>query len=1238
MAFGFLNRLGILTVLLCAFVSGLEGRTLVPPGNVSGTWSAANSPYVIKTGNITIPNGSSLVIQAGVTVEFQGHHKFIVNGHLRALGTAADSVRFVGGPRAGNVQGWKGLRLIGADSTLFEYCVFQDGNAILGNSSDSTGGAVFISGTGTHVIFRNSEFRNNFAGGNAGALFVSGGTSAQCFDCRFSDNYTAKDGGAAFINNSSLTRFERCVFERNGSGKEAGAIHSRNGAPSYIDCEFYHNGSFNSGGAVMASGQPSFRRCTFMRNRSETSQGGGLYFYDSLTTATLDSCLIMENRTLLRDGGGAYCWEASPRFTDCQFINNESSDDGGGIHCYRLGSNPVFTRCLFEGNTAADRGGGIKISRYSRATLTDCVIRNNRSNGTGGGGVFCRLQCEPVFTNCVIENNSATGSGGGVCAIESNPRFFNCILSANETDSSGGGIFGHDADVDFTNCVVQGNHARMNGGGLSLTLSSPDIIRTRVQDNLTDSLGGGFYMRESVSPVDNCLITGNVANVAGGAVWVTSSNPRFKYCTISDNRAATGRSFYVLDGQGSLLNSIVANQPPEFGNGGSPTGAGFVASQTPWIIRNTLFYATGNPEFTGAWPTGFGVSTSQNANGTPIDGYGNIFANPRFVNSGPEPYILQTSEPRSAALNASSDFTGSSDLLSETRPMPFASLADLGCFEASQSGAGEGLWGIQYGQLTPGVHRVYGDIIVPQNQELIVPAGTELEFMGPFAILVYGSLKVNGIADDSVKMYAELATNINLWRGIRFYGELSSQSQLSHATIEHAQSWPVDSAGGGLSFFAGSSPLIQNCLIHECSAAGSGGGLFVSGGAPTIESSIVEHCTSLSGGGIRVNPQQSITLRNCSVRECSSGVGGAVSVEGGTIRVENSLLAHNAAEDGGAIHARNAVIELLYSVLDYNSASRFGGAVYGTNCTVECDSLRMTNGTSSRGGAGYFVSSSGNISGLWSQANSASEQGGAFYIQGGRISISRGLISGNAAVTNGGGMVLLSDSTTINRCTVTTNSAAVGAALYLENSACNVNSSIITENGPAVYFRSSAGARIEYSNFDRNFGANFTFYSANPSHGPAQIGVLNSANQLEETSDSYANIFVPSQFVNLPGGNYYLEETSHCMDAGDPELNCDPDLTYIEIGAFHTTHTLNQWPPEELTTVVIEGDSMQLVWNRSKPVRQCNANGLNFVVEALNSLGVWQTAAATTDTFCVIPISQDVGNVVQVRVRSVIGP
>ena len=87
----FVRFVTILIPIIAATLA--SGSTVVPAGNVSGTWTAGGSPYLVE-GNISIAPGTLLTIEAGVSVIFQGTYGLTVSGILEAAGTEADSIRF----------------------------------------------------------------------------------------------------------------------------------------------------------------------------------------------------------------------------------------------------------------------------------------------------------------------------------------------------------------------------------------------------------------------------------------------------------------------------------------------------------------------------------------------------------------------------------------------------------------------------------------------------------------------------------------------------------------------------------------------------------------------------------------------------------------------------------------------------------------------------------------------------------------------------------------------------------------------------------------------------------------------------------------------------------------------------------------------------------------------------------------------------------------------------------------
>ena len=97
-----------LSALLSIFCAAILFCTDVS-GNQSGSWTLANSPYNV-IGEVTVPVGSTLTIQPGVTIQAMGNYRINVLGVLSAVGTSQDSIRFVSGMADVNAL-WTGIRL-----------------------------------------------------------------------------------------------------------------------------------------------------------------------------------------------------------------------------------------------------------------------------------------------------------------------------------------------------------------------------------------------------------------------------------------------------------------------------------------------------------------------------------------------------------------------------------------------------------------------------------------------------------------------------------------------------------------------------------------------------------------------------------------------------------------------------------------------------------------------------------------------------------------------------------------------------------------------------------------------------------------------------------------------------------------------------------------------------------------------------------------------------------------------
>ena len=84
-----LKKLTLSTITL--FTISAFAQTTVPGGVVNGNWGIAGSPYNIQ-GSIVIPDNTTLTIEPGVVVNFEGTYKILVLGRLLAEGLVNDTI------------------------------------------------------------------------------------------------------------------------------------------------------------------------------------------------------------------------------------------------------------------------------------------------------------------------------------------------------------------------------------------------------------------------------------------------------------------------------------------------------------------------------------------------------------------------------------------------------------------------------------------------------------------------------------------------------------------------------------------------------------------------------------------------------------------------------------------------------------------------------------------------------------------------------------------------------------------------------------------------------------------------------------------------------------------------------------------------------------------------------------------------------------------------------------------
>ena len=358
--------------VLPAIASGIEVS-----GDVWGTWSPENNPYEV-VGQLRVPPESTLAIEPGVFVNFQGHYKFVVDSlaTFLAIGTETDSIYFTTDDTA---TGWHGIRLFYADTnSQISYCHLEYGKAIGDQwQRDANGGAIYCE-------YSSPTISNNCIIGNL-AYWAGGGVY-----CNYS--------------NPAITGNTICT----NSARQGGGIYCR-----YSDPAITHN--------------------RISTNLAE-ERGGGIRCR-AFSNPTINENTI-EGNWAFSDGGGISCATSSPIITGNMIRDNSVNSDGwgggAGICCYEM-SRPQISKNVIINNSATGRydcGGGIGCADYG-AYIYNNVISGNQASGVGGGIYSCMHYHDPPN----IANNTITGNtadcGGGISCYYSTPTITNCIFWGN---------------------------------------------------------------------------------------------------------------------------------------------------------------------------------------------------------------------------------------------------------------------------------------------------------------------------------------------------------------------------------------------------------------------------------------------------------------------------------------------------------------------------------------------------------------------------------------------------------------------------------------------------------------------------------------------------------------------------------------------------------------------------------------------------------------------------------------
>jgi len=384
------------------FLESVNSQTHIPGGDVSGTWTAASSPYIID-GEIKIDTLDQLIIEPGIDVEFSGHYKFIVHGRLLAEGTETDSINFY--PQD-TTTGWHGLKFIytdlnGQDSSKLNYCTFKYGKALAGvTRNDTCGGAIFCDYSSLLSIQNCLVERNKAHMG--GGIFLNYSNIIMNYlivKNNITNGLFNQGGGIAAVHNDICIKNSQ-IFNNIGDWNGGGIfLDAETGNQIYLEnVEIFHNTAGSWGGGIRTRG--SIVDIFFLNvnvHDNNAGVGGGLYGnYNSIICEYVN----IYNNNAETGGGGIFLTGFTGQLSNMKIYGNYALS-GGGVE---IGSGDfVMDNMLIYGNTA-NNSAGISIVASDYVLLKNITVTDNIA--TNGGVMSIHFDASVELSSCIFWDNS----------------------------------------------------------------------------------------------------------------------------------------------------------------------------------------------------------------------------------------------------------------------------------------------------------------------------------------------------------------------------------------------------------------------------------------------------------------------------------------------------------------------------------------------------------------------------------------------------------------------------------------------------------------------------------------------------------------------------------------------------------------------------------------------------------------------------------------------------------------
>ena len=555
--------------------------------------------------------------------------------------------------------------VLGGSQLTVRNCSMYDNVAIM-----NSGGAIWSNGAAAGIeakplTIEDSQFRNNTAQEDGGAVFTNAATNLQISNTVFTDNVAnTGNGGAIRVDSRSIVTIATSSFERNNARNGAGgALWTTESEVQMSDANFTaNNAGGTDGGAVQSEGQSAVlyvRGATHFTRNTAREHGGGISL-DSSALKTNEAALTFAGNEA-RLGGALSAQNAatvliSPGCQTTTFEMHWASTAGNSLYprvlvrriqdtqTESVAPTPVpttnATSRAISSRIIDDHGEWMLLfpspGENTNASLCltagdyEVVGSEDECSGVGWGGGFVRVV---DLTGAEVTSVTLTEADGCTATVTmtipegatttSSVLFTENVAKGTSSEFCGagcGGAFfvGEECSADLDRVDFSRNSAA-DGGALYIDLLSDlKLSRATVRNNTAISGNGGAISAGTISTVSvsRTVAKHNTARLSGGGLFFSGvAAVALRGVEATSNKAGTnGGAVAVVDSvrtTATLTNSVVRRNVAGNNGGGLFIESSKVVAEGVQLAENTAKDGSGGATAAEGAATNLAFSDSE---------------------------------------------------------------------------------------------------------------------------------------------------------------------------------------------------------------------------------------------------------------------------------------------------------------------------------------------------------------------------------------------------------------------------------------------------------------------------------------------------------------------------------------------------------------------------------------------------------------------------------------------------